>query len=248
MMFLLAQGLVAAPLPGAFPLDDQPIARPILMLFILVILALAPFLVMMMTSFVKIAVVFSLLRNAMGTQQIPPNQIVNGLAIILTIYIMVPVGTDVYNSIKETIHDPQVQSQPVLSQTSFNVVKKAVNAGKEPIRQFLLKQSSAKDRNVFYTLAKKLRGPEGDDSIKDDDFLILVPSFMITELTEAFQIGFILFLPFLVIDMVVSNILLAMGMFMVSPVTVSFPFKLLLFVLVDGWALITKGLILGYMK
>lgn len=235
----------SAPLPGG--IEDQPIAKPIVIMLVLVILSLAPFLAMMTTSFVKLSVVFSLIRSALGTQQIPPNQIVTGLALILTIYIMIPVGSDIYQKVGDVIRGPDT-GQPVLSTASVDVLKKAVDAGKEPMRDFLMKHSSTKDRSLFFNLAKQLKGGRPGEGMAENDFMVIIPAFVITELSEAFQIGFVIFLPFLVIDMVVSNILLAMGMFMVSPITISLPFKLLLFVLVDGWYLITKGLILGYVK
>ena len=225
--------------------EAQPAAKPIVLMLVLVILSLAPFLLMMTTSFVKISVVLSLIRSALGTQQIPPNQIVTGLALILTVYIMIPVGGDVYRAAEGVIRGTDT-NQPLLSTASVDVLKKAIDVGKEPMRTWLMKHSSSKDRNLFFSMAKQLRGQREDAKLGEQDFIVIIPAFIITELSEAFQIGFILFLPFLVIDMVVSNILLSMGMFMVSPVTVSLPFKLLLFVLVDGWYLITKGLILGY--
>lgn len=228
-------------------LEGQPVAKPIVIMLVLVLLSLAPFLFMMTTSFVKIAVVFSLIRSALGTQQIPPNQIVTGLALILTIYIMLPVGNEVYRRTEGVIRTTET-NQPLLSMASVDVLKKAIDAGKEPVREFLLKHAAAKDRSLFFNLAKQLNGKKEGFTLDDKDFMVIIPAFVITELTEAFQIGFIIFLPFLVIDMVVSNILLALGMFMVSPVTVSLPFKLLLFVLVDGWYLITKGLVMGYIK
>ncbi len=245
MMLTLLQ---AAPFLGQLPagIEDQPVAKPVVLMLVLVLLSLAPFFLMMTTSFVKIAVVFSLIRTALGTQQIPPNQIITGLAMILTIYIMMPVGTDIYDRVQTTIRGPD-DSTPLLSTASVDVLKNAIDAGKEPLREFLIRNGSPKDKSLFYNLQKQLRAKQ-DASVGETDFIILIPAFVITELSEAFQIGFVLFLPFLVIDMVVSNILLAMGMFMVSPITVSLPFKLLLFVLVDGWTLITKGLVLGYMK
>ncbi len=227
--------------------DGTPIAKPIVIMIVLVILSLAPFLVMMTTSFVKISVVFSLIRSAIGTQQIPPNQIVTGLALILTIYIMMPVGADAFNAARTVMHSSD-SNQPVLSTASVELLKKAIDAGKEPLRAFLMKHAGTKDRSLFYNMAKELKGDRTSYDIGETDFIIIIPAFVITELSQAFQIGFIIFLPFLVIDMVVSNVLLSMGMFMVSPVTVSLPFKLLLFVLVDGWSLITEGLVKGYLK
>jgi type III secretion protein R len=221
------------------------VSRPLVLLGVLAALSLAPFMVMMVTSFVKIAVVMALIRNAIGTQQVPPNIVVTGLAMILTIYIMVPVGYDIYRAAGQIIN--QGTNQPLLSQASVELLTKAADQGKEPMRSFLLKHVHAQERALFYSLSLKLRVNEEDRAgITDQDFLNLVPAFVVSELTEAFQIGFIIFLPFLVIDLVVANILLALGMFQISPITISLPFKLLLFVLVDGWHLIAKGLILGY--
>lgn len=221
------------------------VSKPLVLLVVLAALSLVPFIVMMATSFVKIAVVLSLIRSAMGTQQVPPNTIITGLALILTIYIMVPVGFDVYKSAGSVIN--QGTNQPLLSQASIELLTKGVKAGKEPVRDFLLKNVHAEERSLFYNLAKKLRHTEEERAeITDKDFVNLVPAFVISELTEAFQIGFIIFLPFLIIDLVIANILLSLGMFQISPITISLPFKLLLFVLVDGWHVITQGLILGY--
>lgn len=227
--------------------NEEPISSPLIIVFVLLGLSLAPFFLMLTSSFVKIAVVFSMLRTALGTQQIPPNPVITGLALLLTVYIMTPVAMDVYDNVSVVAKGPN-QDQPLFSRASFDVVKKSIEAGKEPVRQFLLRHAKPNDRKLFLGLAKQLRGQRPSSEMTDQDFIVLMPAFIINELSEAFQIGFVLFLPFLVIDMVVSNILLSMGMFMVSPITVSFPFKLLLFVLVDGWALITKGLILGYLR
>jgi len=221
------------------------VSKPLVLLMVLAALSLVPFVVMMATSFVKIAVVLALVRNAVGTQQVPPNIIVTGLAMILTIYIMVPVGYDVYNKAGTIIN--QGTNQPLLSQASVELLGKAVKDGKEPVRNFLIKHVHNADRQLFYTLAMKLRTDEAQRAaISDTDFVNLIPAFVVSELTEAFQIGFILFLPFLIIDLVIANILLSLGMFQISPITISLPFKLLLFVLVDGWHVIARGLILGY--
>lgn len=224
--------------------NEQQLSKPLIILFALSILALVPILLIMMTSFIKITVVLALVRNALGTQQIPPNQVITGLAIILTIYIMSPIGMEVYRSAQGLID--QTSTEGFFSQASISIVMEGLKKGEEPIRGFLVKHASEKDRSLFYNLAKKMRKAEDRDQVKDNDFLILIPSFVVSELARAFQIGFIIFLPFLVIDMVVANVLLSLGMFQLSPVTVSLPFKLLLFVLVDGWYLIAKGLVLGY--
>ncbi len=221
------------------------VSKPLVLLVVLAGLSLVPFLVMMITSFVKIAVVLALIRNALGTQQVPPNIVITGIAMILTIYIMVPVGYDVYRAAGNVIN--QGTNQPLLSQASVEILLEGVKTGKEPVRAFLLKHVHPQERSLFYNLALKLRTNEEDrKEITDQDFINLVPGFVVSELTEAFQIGFIIFLPFLVIDLVIANILLSLGMFQISPITISLPFKLLLFVLVDGWHVIAKGLILGY--
>ena len=226
--------------------EDLPVSQPVLILFILFILSVLPFIFLMTTSFVKIAVVLSLIRSALGVQQIPPNQVITGLALILTIYIMIPVGQEVYDKSYDVIHVADT-NQPLVSTASLNTVKQAVDAGKEPVREFLLKHVHDQERKLFYGLGKKLKINQSlEEPLTDKDFIVLVPAFVISELSDAFQIGFIIFLPFLVIDIVISNILLSMGMFQVSPITISLPFKLLLFVLVDGWYLIVKSLVTGY--
>lgn len=223
---------------------DQPVSKPILILFVLFILSLAPFILMMTTSFVKIAVVLSLVRSALGVQQIPPNPVITGLALILTVYVMIPVGQQVYEASGDVIR--QKTQQDVLSLASVDVLKDALDKGKEPVREFLLKHTGDRERKLFFNMGKKLKISEPLGGLQNNDFIVLIPAFVISELAEAFQIGFIIFLPFLVIDMTVSNVLLSMGMFQLSPITVSLPFKLLLFVLVDGWYLITEGLVKGY--
>lgn len=222
----------------------QAIARPLILLILLIGISLLPFVAMMTTSFVKVAVVLALIRNALGTQQIPPNPVVTGLAIIMSIYIMMPVGIEVYRVAEKTIN--QGTNQPILSEVSVNLLVQAIKEGREPVRGFLIKHAHEKERMLFFNLARKMRTEEDRDKIANNDFTVMVPAFVISELSEAFQIGFIIFLPFLVIDIVVTNILLSLGMFQISPITVALPFKLLLFVLVDGWHLIAKGLVLGY--
>lgn len=226
-------------------MQSMGVSRPLVMLTVLAAISMVPFVIMMATSFVKIAVVLALIRNALGTQQVPPNVVVTGLALILTIYVMLPVGYEVYRAAGTVIN--QGTNQPLLSQASVELLVKASEQGKEPLRDFLLKNVHPQERALFYNLALRLTKNEEDRAkITDKDFINIIPAFCISELTEAFQIGFVIFLPFLIIDIVVANILLSLGMFQISPITLSLPFKLLLFVLVDGWHLITKGLILGY--
>ena len=330
---------------------------PALVIVVIVGLALAPFVAVMVTSFTKIVVVLSLLRNALGLQQVPPNVVINGLAIVLSIYVMYPVILDTYDAV--TAHQqgkpipasvqaqvdarqraqearlraqaeraaeraqrtaaadaagapaPPVGDEPAPASpaaadalraeaeaeaartasepgplfrnvvtgdpaagetapvgTATPVVEIVApkpappppafggsegarllamfEAGKEPLRGFLIQHSNDAERSFFLRSAQSLLPPERQGSLTVDDFIVVIPAFTVSELTAAFQIGFLIFLPFLIIDLVVANILLALGMMMMSPTTVSLPFKLLLFVLIDGWAKLVHGLVLTY--
>lgn len=219
--------------------------RPLILMIALAALTLVPFVLIMVTSFVKIAVVMSIVRQAIGTQQIPPTQVITGLATVLTVYIMMPVGLDIYHDVRERMIAPDFKSRSMETLHADQMLQ-LVAIGQEPLRQFLIKHAHLKDRDMFFKLAWKMRKPRDRAMLTDQDWSIVTPAFVISELKEAFQIGFILFVPFLVVDMVTSNILMALGMQMLSPTTISLPFKILLFVLVDGWYLITKGLVLGY--
>lgn len=235
----------AARTGAATPLVDDALGtRPLLLVIILASLALLPFVLIMVTSFVKIVVVLSVLRNAIGTQQIPPNQVITGLAIVLTAYVMSPVAADVERAAKP--YFKRDHGKGVLSTETVDLVFQAADKAKEPIRDFLIRHSHAKDRAFFADMAQRMRRPEDRAAVTDRDFLVLVPAFVVSELNEAFQIGLVVFLPFLVLDMVIASILMALGMHMLSPSSVSLPFKFLLFVLVDGWHLITRGLVAGY--
>ena len=205
-------------------------------LITVVVLALAPFVAVMVTSFTKIVVVLSLLRNALGTQQIPPNVVLNGLALILTMYVMYPVGQAMM---------AELEGRDSFTENSTDMLS-AADAAKEPLREFMLKHSKEREREFFLTTIKRMVGPEEAAAVSSRDFIVVVPAFTISELTTAFQIGFLIFLPFVVIDLVIANILMAMGMMMLSPTTISLPFKLLLFVLVEGWTKLAHGLVLSY--
>ena len=203
-------------------------------------MSLLPFLAMVATSYLKIVVVISLVRNALGIQSIPPNMVVNAIALILSFYVMAPVvekGWDIY---KEESAINKVEKK----QYDTQIAMKAA----EPMREWLIKQTDEKSRAFFVSTAEQLWAKDGEETAEVDpeSFFILIPSFCVSELTKAFQNGFLVYLPFIAIDIIVSNILLAMGMMMVSPVTISLPFKLLLFVLVNGWTLLIKGLVRGY--
>lgn len=200
------------------------------MLIVLTILTLLPSIIIMTTSFIRIIVVFGFLRSAIGTQQSPPNQVIVGLAIFMTIFIMAPV----YNNINANAIKPYLDNK--ISQDQ------AIEEGSKPLREFMLKQTRQKDLKLFVDVAKL-----GDNITKDNvPLYVVIPSFMISELKTAFQIGFLIFIPFLIIDLVVASVLMSMGMFMLPPVMVSLPFKLLLFVMVDGWYMIVKSLIISF--
>jgi type III secretion protein R len=218
--------------------------RPLILMTAMAGLALLPFVGMMVTSFVKIAVVLSITRQAIGMQQAPPTTVITGMAIILTVYVMQPVGLQIYNRVDKLVAIQR--GGDVMAKENVDLIVEAAKLAKEPIKAFLMKNSNKKDRDMFYRVAFRMRAEEDRASLGPEDLIILTPSFVISELSKAFQIGFIIFIPFLVIDMVVSNILMALGMQMLSPTTISLPFKILLFVLVDGWYLITRGLVLGY--
>jgi type III secretion protein R len=208
-------------------------------LITVVMLALAPYAAVMVTSFTKIVVVLSLLRNAMGLQQVPPNVVLNGLALVLSVYVMFPVGQKMLEQ-ANTVNNGKSIS------TNTTGLLSAADAAKEPLREFLIKHAQPRERAFFLKTAQKALPADKATTLTDKDFIVIVPAFTITELSVAFQIGFLIFLPFLVVDLIVSNILMAMGMQMLSPTTVSLPFKLLLFVLIDGWVKLTHGLVLTY--
>ncbi|MFK7888055.1 MAG: type III secretion system export apparatus subunit SctR [Gammaproteobacteria bacterium] len=213
---------------------------PALIIVTVVSLAVAPFIAVMVTSFTKIVVVLSLLRNALGLQQTPPNVVINGMAMVLSIYVMFPVILATSDAIAEPLEI--ATDQGITLDTMLDVV----NDGKEPMRDFLLEHSSETERGFFLRSAQRLLPEERRDTITANDFIVVVPSFTVSELTAAFQIGVLIFLPFLVIDLIVSNILLALGMMMLPPTVVSLPFKLLLFVLIDGWAQLVHGIVMTY--
>jgi flagellar biosynthesis protein FliP len=198
----------------------------------LTLLSIAPAILIMLTSFTRFIIVFSLLRQAMGTQQMPPNQILIGLAMFLTFYVMTPVWQDVNQNAVQPYLEKKISSE------------QAMNTALTPIRKFMYKQIREKDLALFIEIAG-LKRPE---TPADVPTLVMIPSFIISELKTAFQLGFLLFIPFLIIDMVVASVLLSMGMMMLPPIMISLPFKLLLFVLVDGWHLIVGSLVKGFVS
>lgn len=207
-------------------------------------LALLPFAVMLLTSYIKIVVVLSLLRNALGVQQSPPNAVLSGIALLMTIYVMFPTVLAMYKSGEKVIkHDPPGQ---LFSAQSSQYLIQVIDVSKGPLKEFLQRNTSGKHLAGFYQLAYRSFPEEFRADLKANDFIILVPAFITTQLKAAFEIGVLIYLPFFVIDLVTSNILLAMGMMMLSPLTIALPLKLLLIVMVDGWTLIIQGLVLSF--
>lgn len=213
-------------------------------LAILAGLSLLPFAVMLLTSFMKIVVVLSLLRNALGVQNTPPNQVLNGIALLITLYVMFPTALLMYNAAEDVIKtNPPTE---VLSNQSAIYVVNVIDKAKEPLRDFLQRNCSSKHMQSFYNLAYRIFPEPYKSQLKNNDFIILIPSFITSQLKTAFEIGVLIYLPFFVIDLVVSNILLAMGMMMLSPLTIALPIKLLLLVMVDGWTILIQGLAISF--
>ncbi|MGI5863318.1 MAG: type III secretion system export apparatus subunit SctR [Myxococcales bacterium] len=248
MRHLVVFAVLLAPLgalakPKAIPIlqsseviDSSFASRPLAMMAVLAAMAIIPFAILMLTSFSKVAVVLSIARSAMGTQQIPPTTVLTGLAVILSVHVMAPVFEEMWRAGKSAISQAHDTEEALAAATMAAA----------PLKDFLLKHGHAEDRALFFDLARELRGEERADEVEAEDLVVAVPAFMVSELKEAFQIGFLVFLPFLVLDMVIANLLLALGMQSLSPTSVSLPFKLLLFVMVDGWTLLSQGLVLGY--
>lgn len=210
--------------------DPQDVAQTLQIVFVLTILALAPSILIMMTSFTRIIIVFSFLRHALHTQQMPSNQILVGMALFLTFYIMTPVWQTINNTALQPYLNEDISFQEALERTS------------KPLRSFMLKQTREKDLALMVSMTAGSR----PDTPADIPMTTIIPAFMVSEVTTAFSVGFIIFIPFLIIDMVVACVLLSMGMMMLPPVMISLPFKLLLFVLVDGWSLLIGSVIKSF--
>ncbi len=205
-------------------------------------IGLVPFVFMTTTSFVKISVVFSIVRNALGAGDVPSGAVVTALALVLSLYVMAPVGADMLDAGSAAFAG--IDTAAPLSDAA--AIGDAVRVGAEPLRAFMERNAAPRERELFLDLARRARGPDRADEVGEHDALVVMPAFVVTELAEAFQIGFLVFVPFLVVDLVIANLLLALGMSALSPTQVSMPFKLLLFVLVDGWYLLARALVLGY--
>jgi len=218
------------PLPGIDPVS---------LLLILLGMAALPFAAMVVTSYAKIVVVLGLLRNAIGVQQVPPNMVLNGIALIVSCYIMAPIIMDASNAmgLGRPLAGAPTGAQQMLA---------AVDTAREPFRRFLDKHAHEREKQFFLRSAELVWPAQQAKLLKKDDLLVLAPSFLLTEMAAAFRIGFLLYLAFIVVDIVIANVLLAMGLSQVTPTNVAIPFKLLLFVVLDGWSRLVHGLVLTY--
>jgi type III secretion protein R len=227
--------LVPLALVGA----DDLLSRPLVLVVALAVVSLLPFAFMTLTAFVKIATVLQIVRSAIGAQGVPSNAVVMALAAALTLIAMAPVSDRILT-----------RAAPIFSgkggADTVALVQRGVEAVREPMRDFLKANASELERGRFLEVAQNARPMEERATVTGDDLTVLVPAFVVTELSEAFAIGFVIYLPFLVIDLVVSNVLLALGMQMMSPTQVSLPFKLLLFAATSGWGLLARSLVSGY--
>ena len=217
---------------------DDLLGRPLALVVALALVSLLPFVFMSVTAFVKISTVLQIVRSAIGAQNVPSSTVIMALAGALTLLAMAPVGQKIVDRAAPLLAGKEVDTA--------HFVQGGIDAVREPMRDFLRANASAREKMRFLEVARQAR-PEADRAaVSADDLPILVPAFVVTELSEAFAIGFLIFLPFLVIDLVVGNVLLALGMQMLSPTQVSLPFKLLLFVSVSGWGLLSQALVSGY--
>lgn len=210
--------------------DPSNVATSVKLLILLTILSLAPSILILMTSFTRIVIVLSFTRTALGTQQMPPNQVIIGLALFLTFFIMAPVFSEVNETALQPLFDEEIGLEEAYERASL------------PFKEFMAKHTRQKDLELFITYNQA----ESPASVEDIPLTMLVPAYALSEIKTAFQMGFMIFIPFLVIDMVVASTLMAMGMMMLPPVMVSLPFKILLFILVDGWYLIMKSLLQSF--
>ena len=235
-LLLIAQEALAAPLIPSLSVNvgeaagPQDVAASLQVLALLTILSLVPSILVMTTSFVRIVVVIGFLRNAMSTQNVPPNQVVIALSLFLTFYIMAPY----WGQANENGIQPYLEGQITQEQALENIV--------DPMREFMLRQTRESDLALFVNLSDAPR-PDGPEDVST---FTLIPAFIISELKTAFQIGFMIYIPFIVIDMIVASTLMSMGMMMLPPVMISLPFKILLFVMVDGWHLLIQSLIMSF--
>jgi type III secretion protein R len=228
----------AAPVPA--PGDPaELLGRPIALVVALAIAAVLPFAFMSLTAFIKISTVLQIARGAIGAPNIPSNTVVMALSAALTLIAMAPVGSRIADRAAPLL-------QPTAPQTTSDLVGGLIEATREPLRAFLTANAMDREKTRFYQIARQAREQADRDRVGKTDLVVVIPAFVVSELVRAFAIGFAIYLPFLVIDLVVSNVLLALGMQMMNPTQVSLPFKLLLFVAVDGWGLLAQALVSGY--
>jgi flagellar biosynthetic protein FliP len=210
--------------------DPGTVATSVKLLLLMTVLAIAPSILILMTSFTRIVIVLSFVRTSLATQQMPPNQVIVGLALFMTFFIMAPTFQQVYHDGLQPLFEEKI------------TLDEAYDKASEPMKEFMAKHTRQKDLALFLGYAKQ----EKPESVKDIPITSLVPAYTISELKTAFEMGFLIFVPFLIIDMAVASVLMSMGMMMLPPVMISLPFKILLFVLVDGWYLIAQSLLKGY--
>lgn len=236
LVFLAAQLLVGQTLPSVtISVKDSAnqkgeLASTVKIALLLTLLTLAPSILMMMTSFTRLIISFYFLRQAMGLQGVPPNQVMIGISLFLTLYIMSPVGLKINETAIKPYNEGKITEM------------EALNRSAEPIKEFMLRQTREKDLALFYQLSNTPRPA----SKKDVGMITLIPAFILSELKTAFQIGFLLYIPFLIIDIVVASILVALGMIFLPPIMVSLPFKIVLFIVADGWALLMSSLLRSF--
>lgn len=212
---------------------------PVTLLLPLLLLGLAPFAAIMVTCYAKLVVVFALVRNGLGVQQVPPNLVLNSLALILSVYIMAPVGLAIGERLEQrgVLAGARLKTDDLIG---------AISEAREPLRSFLVKHGRERERKFFVKSAARLWPAQNASAIAESDFLVAVPAFTLSQLTSAFEVGFVIYLCFIGVDLIIANLLLALGMSMVSPTVIAVPFKLLLFTALDGWSTLIHALVLSY--
>jgi len=206
------------------------------LLLVILAIGILPFVAMVVTSYTKIVVVLGLVRNALGVQQVPPTMVLNGIAIIVSCYVMAPIGMSAVRNL---------QAEPSSQQTTTAMIQIA-SAAREPFRQFLQKHTREREKTFFLRSAAAVWPKAAAEQLKANDLIVLAPAFALSELTDAFKIGFLLYIAFVLVDIIIANVLMAMGLNQVNPTNIAIPFKLLLFVVMDGWSVLIHGLVLTY--
>jgi type III secretion protein R len=219
-------------------MQSAPVISDVFSLYILIaLLGLLPLAVVMVTSYAKIVIILGLVRNALGVQQVPPNMVINGVALLLSAFIMAPVAMQAFENAGLKGDDATLNPKSVTA---------TLDGGREPLRAFLDKHAGQREKAFFMNAARQIWPSACAETLKDSDLIVLAPSFILTELTEAFKIGFLLYMAFIIVDLIIANVLLALGLSQVTPTIISIPFKLLLFVAMDGWSALIHGTVLTY--